>query len=128
MEISIFGSVVKLELLPECLFFSVIRIWNDRKCTMQIPRSELIRNNHDCIDISAGKELIRSLCCRQEGESSQSPPYVHILSKIWKLIFSLFPNSSMILITQPVWPLFFFKSIWTRPQGSQGCQKIRFIF
>ena len=30
--------------------------------------------------------------------------------------------------TQPVWTLFLFKSIWTRPQGSQGCQKIRFIF
>ena len=30
--------------------------------------------------------------------------------------------------TQPVRTLFMFKSIWTRPQGSQGCQKIRFIF
>ena len=59
--------------------FSVNRLWNDRKCTMQIPRSELIHNNHDCIDISAGKELIRGLCCRQEGESSQSPPYIHII-------------------------------------------------
>ena len=65
---------------------------------MQIPRSELIRNNHDCIDISAGKELIRGLCCRQEGESNQPPPYLHILSEIWKLIFSLFPNLSIILM------------------------------
>jgi hypothetical protein len=24
---------------------------------------------------------------------------------------------------QPVWTLFLFKSIWTRSQGSQGCQK-----
>ena len=32
------------------------------------------------------------------------------------------------IITQPVWTLFLSKSIWTRPQGSQGCQKIRFIF
>ena len=30
--------------------------------------------------------------------------------------------------TQPVWTLFLFKSIWTRSQGSQGCQKIRFFF
>ena len=30
--------------------------------------------------------------------------------------------------TQPVWTLFLFKSIWTRPQGSQGCPKIRFMF
>ena len=29
--------------------------------------------------------------------------------------------------TQPVWTLFLFKSIWTRSQGSQGCQKIRFF-
>ena len=34
----------------------------------------------------------------------------------------------MCQITQPVRTLFLFKSIWTRPQGSQGCQKIRFIF
>ena len=27
--------------------------------------------------------------------------------------------------TQPVWTLFLFKSIWIRPQGSQGCQKMR---
>ena len=96
-------------------FFSVLRLWNDRKCTMQIPRSELIRNNHDCIDISAGKELIRSLCCRQEGEISQSPPYINILSKIWKMIFSLFSNVSMILLEHiskpqitkifPHWPM-----------------------
>ena len=32
------------------------------------------------------------------------------------------------LLTQPVRTLFLFKSIWTRHQGSQGCQKIRFIF
>ena len=31
-------------------------------------------------------------------------------------------------LTQPVRTLFLFKFIWTRPQGSQGCQKIRFIF
>ena len=30
--------------------------------------------------------------------------------------------------TQPVQTLFLFKSIWIRPQGSQGCQKIRFFF
>ena len=36
-----------------------------------------------------------------------------------KLLFYL-----LILITQPVRTLFLFKSIWTRPQGSQGCQKI----
>ena len=30
--------------------------------------------------------------------------------------------------TQPVWTLFLFKFIWTRSQGSQGCQKIRFYF
>ena len=30
-------------------------------------------------------------------------------------------------IAQPVWTLFLFKSIWTRSQGSQGCQKIRFF-
>ena len=30
-------------------------------------------------------------------------------------------------ITQPVWTLFLFKYIWTRSQGSQGCQKIRFL-
>ena len=28
-------------------------------------------------------------------------------------------------ITQPVQMLFLFKSIWIRPQGSQGCQKMR---
>ena len=27
-------------------------------------------------------------------------------------------------ITQPVRTLFLFKSVWTRPQGSQGCQKM----
>ena len=31
-------------------------------------------------------------------------------------------------LTQPVRTLFLFISIWKRPQGSQGCQKIRFIF
>ena len=31
-------------------------------------------------------------------------------------------------ITHPVWTLFLFKSIWTRSQGSQGCQKIRIFF
>ena len=31
-------------------------------------------------------------------------------------------------ITQPVQTLFLFKSIWIRPQGSQGCQKIKFFF
>ena len=31
-------------------------------------------------------------------------------------------------ITQPVRTLFLFKSIWTQPQGSQGCQKIRIFF
>ena len=30
-----------------------------------------------------------------------------------------------LLITQPVGTLFLFKSIWTRPQGSQGCPKIQ---
>ena len=29
------------------------------------------------------------------------------------------------LITQPVQTLFLFKSIWIRPQRSQGCQKMR---
>ena len=28
-------------------------------------------------------------------------------------------------ITQPVWTLFLFKSIWIHPQRSQGCQKMR---
>ena len=32
------------------------------------------------------------------------------------------------IATQPVRTLFLFKSIWTRPQGSQGCQKIRIFF
>ena len=82
-KISIFGSVVKLELLPDCLFFQLLGYGViENVLLMQIPivfndyayRSELIRNNHDCIDISAGKKLLRGLCCRQEGESSQSPP------------------------------------------------------
>ena len=30
--------------------------------------------------------------------------------------------------TQPVQTLFLFKSIWIRPQGSQGCQKSEFFF
>ena len=30
--------------------------------------------------------------------------------------------------TQPVQTLFLFKSIWIRPQGFQGCQKIRIFF
>ena len=30
--------------------------------------------------------------------------------------------------TQPVWTLFLFKSIWIRPQGYQGCHKIRILF
>ena len=30
--------------------------------------------------------------------------------------------------TQPVRTLFLFKSIWIRPQGSQGCQKISIFF
>ena len=34
----------------------------------------------------------------------------------------------LLIVTQPVWTLFLFKSIWTRSQGSQGCQKIRFFF
>ena len=29
--------------------------------------------------------------------------------------------------TQPLQTLFLFKSIWKRPQGSQGCQKVRFF-
>ena len=37
-------------------------------------------------------------------------------------------KNNQILLTQPVRTLFLFKSIWTRPQGSQGCQKITFIF
>ena len=32
------------------------------------------------------------------------------------------------LLTQPDATLFLSKSIWTRPQGSQGCQKITFYF
>ena len=40
----------------------------------------------------------------------------------------IFFRIACFLYTQPVWTLFLFKSIWTRPQGSQGCQKIRFIF
>ena len=32
------------------------------------------------------------------------------------------------IFTQPVQTLFLFKSIWTRSQGSQGCQKIRISF
>ena len=35
---------------------------------------------------------------------------------------------TLIGITQPVQTQFLFKSIWTRSQGSQGCQKIRFFF
>ena len=31
-------------------------------------------------------------------------------------------------ITQPVQTVFLFKSIWIRPQGSLGCQKIRIFF
>ena len=34
-------------------------------------------------------------------------------------------TSHQFLITQPVWTLFLFKSIWIRPQRSQGCQKMR---
>ena len=37
-------------------------------------------------------------------------------------------SRNVLLITQPVWTLFLFKSIWTRSQGSQGCQKISFYF
>ena len=44
---------------------------------------------------------------------------------LWRCIES-FRNSSPfhLIITQPVRTLFLFKSLWTRPQGSQGCQKI----
>ena len=31
----------------------------------------------------------------------------------------------VLYITQPVWTLFLFKSIWIRPQGSQGYQEVR---
>jgi hypothetical protein len=37
-------------------------------------------------------------------------------------------SNNRIQKTQPVWTLFLFKSIWTRSQGSQVCQKIRFFF
>ena len=39
-----------------------------------------------------------------------------------------FPIFLPLRATQPVQTLFLFKSIWIRPQGSQGCQKIRFFF
>ena len=42
-------------------------------------------------------------------------------------LFAVYPYFG-IYITQPVRTLFLFKSIWIRPQGSQGCQKIRFFF
>ena len=45
-----------------------------------------------------------------------------------KLYFYRFFCDFKTHITQPVWTLFLFKSIWTRSQGSQGCQKIRFFF
>ena len=43
-------------------------------------------------------------------------------------ISTLFRISPWFFYTQPVQTLFFFKSIWIRPQRSQGCQKIRFFF
>ena len=58
----------------------------------------------------------------------------------WLLIVEFYDPQSWLLesptaellaaysITQPVRTLFLFKSIWTRSQGSQGCQKIRFFF
>ena len=57
--------------------------------------------------------------------------------KIWPCKVALFLfviraeiifSSLNLLYTQPVWTLFLSKSIWTRPQGSQGCQKIRIYF
>ena len=37
---------------------------------------------------------------------------------------SIYIRTVRSLLTQPVQALFLFKSIWTRSQGSQGCQKI----
>ena len=41
---------------------------------------------------------------------------------------SLLLRFRQVCYTQPVRTLFLFKSIWIRPQGSQGCQKIRIFF
>ena len=42
----------------------------------------------------------------------------------WKSCYYRRSSSRMVFFTQPVRTLFLFKSIWTRYQGSQGCQKI----
>ena len=40
----------------------------------------------------------------------------------------MYISDTMANFTQPDLTLFFFKSIWTHPQGSLGCQKIRIYF
>ena len=70
--------------------------------------------------------LRKSIVCRallnSQAHKYVSPEYVlsHFLMQGIQLTQFFAP-----LITQPVWTLFLFKSIWIRPQGSQGCQKMR---
>ena len=56
----------------------------------------------------------------------------YLLSLILTVGMSISRNSfsvcSCIFCTHPVQTLFLFKPIWTCPQGSQGCQKIRFFY
>ena len=51
----------------------------------------------------------------------------YFLSDPYEVVHLLAPHSERQL-TQPVGTLFLFKSIWTRSQGSQGCQKSEFFF
>ena len=53
---------------------------------------------------------------------------LYISSLILFTIHNYVVNIHSYYITQPVWTLFLFKSIWIRPHRSQGCQKTRFSF
>ena len=101
--------------------------WNSRDYASNVAICHFLKPETNKGDFRLYFELVEKSCRgRHHSEISKTNTKTLIYS-IW-----IRPQGSLgcqkMRHTQPVWTLFLFKSIWTRSQGSQGCQKIRFFF
>ena len=72
--------------------------------------------------------LLSNVVTKSNLQMRYLSPILRMLISELKVHFFRCNFSHILILTQPVWTLFLFKSIWMRSQGSQGCQKIRFFF
>ena len=99
--------------------------WGTPTCLLPLYKEGwLYLNDKIKVDVKGnrtGKSQLRQKIC-------ESAFIKRSTQRLWSFFICTYFFKVWVLLTQPNVTLFLSKSIWTRPQGSQGCQKIRIVF